>query len=285
MMRGVRRNSTLVRDHYSGFNSGKAAQLVEKIEAGLKGKVSVDGLGPVDEFHIGGRLATINLMEQMGIGRNDNVLDLGCGLGGAARFAATNYGCNIHGIDLTPEFVEVGNHLNTKLGLDNNVILSHGSILNLQSLASNVKEYDHAYMMHVGMNIKDKSLLFQEVASKMRKGAKFGIYDIMYLNDETRLDFPVPWASDTDTNACSTMDVYTHSLEAAGLEIVAVNNRHKFAIEFFDRMQKIQNQEDFTPPSVGLHLIMDRFEDKIKNMIVNISKERIAPFEVIAVKT
>ena len=81
-MRVSRKFSTLVRDHYSGTNSGKAAQLIEKIERGLKGKVSVDGLGPVDEFHIGGRLATINLMDQIGIRSNDNVLDLGCGLGG-----------------------------------------------------------------------------------------------------------------------------------------------------------------------------------------------------------
>ena len=282
-MRVSRKFSTLVRDHYSGTNSGKAAQLIEKIEEGLKGKVSVDGLGPVDEFHIGGRLATINLMDQIGIRSNDNVLDLGCGLGGAARFAAANYGCNVNGIDLTPEFVEVGNYLNNKLGLSDRVTLSHGNVLNLKSLDTD--EYDHAYMMHVGMNIKDKNLLFQEASSKMRKGAKFGIYDIMYLDSETELDFPVPWASTMETNACSTIDFYQHSLEAAGLEIISVNNRHKFAIEFFDRMQKLQTQEDYSPPSLGLHLIMDSFQEKMKNMIVNLKEGRIAPIEVIAVKT
>eukprot|EP00944_MAST-04C_sp_MAST-4C-sp1_P013582 g13582.t1 len=284
-MRVSRKFSTLVRDHYSGTNSGKAAQLIEKIERGLKGKVSVDGLGPVDEFHIGGRLATINLMDQIGIRSNDNVLDLGCGLGGAARFAAANYGCNVHGIDLTPEFVDVGNYLNTKLGLDDRVTLSHGNVLNLKSLSSNIKEYDHAYMMHVGMNIKDKKLLFQEASSKLRKGAKFGIYDIMYFDSETKLDFPVPWASSMETSACSTIDFYQDSLEAAGLEIIAVNNRHKFAIEFFDRVRKLQSQEDYSPPSLGLHLIMDSFQEKMKNMIANVNEERIAPIEVIAVKT
>ena len=82
----------------------------------------------------------------------------------------------------------------------------------------------------------------------------------MYLDSETELDFPVPWASSMETNACSTIDFYQRSLEAAGLEIISINNRHKFAIEFFDRMQKLQTQEDYSPPSLGLHLIMDSFE-------------------------
>ena len=34
------------------------------------------------------------------------VLDVGCGLGGAARFVASRYGCRVTGIDLTPEYVK-----------------------------------------------------------------------------------------------------------------------------------------------------------------------------------
>ena len=166
-----RKFSTLVQDHYSGTNSGKAAQLIEKIEEGLKGKVSVDGLGPVDEFHIGGRLATINLMDQIGIRSNDNVLIWGV-VWGAARFAAANYGCNVNGIDLTPEFVEVGKYLNNKLGLADRVTLSHGNVLNLKSL--DIDEYDHAYMMHVGMNIKDKKLLFKKLLAKCERVQNLG---------------------------------------------------------------------------------------------------------------
>ena len=84
----------------------------------------------------------------------------------------------------------------------------------------------------------------------------------MYFDSETKLDFPVPWASSMETSACSTIDFYQDSLEAAGLEIIAVNNRHKFAIEFFDRVRKLQSQEDYSPPSLGLHLIMDSFQEK-----------------------
>ena len=39
------------------------------------------------------------------------LLDVGCGLGGSARFAATRYRCHITGIDLTPEYVDTGQAL------------------------------------------------------------------------------------------------------------------------------------------------------------------------------
>jgi SAM-dependent methyltransferase len=38
-----------------------------------------------------------------------HVLDIGCGLGGTARFIASRYGSRVVGIDLTTEYVETGN--------------------------------------------------------------------------------------------------------------------------------------------------------------------------------
>ena len=65
--------------------------LLNAIEAGLttlgksKESVSLDDLAPIDEFHIGSRGATVHLMEQLAFSVQSHVLDVGCGLGGAAR--------------------------------------------------------------------------------------------------------------------------------------------------------------------------------------------------------
>src|SRR6185369_17299910 len=86
--------------------------LIDAIRAGLAslgkapGSVTVDDLGPVDEFHIGGRKASEDFLDQLGLGADKHVLDVGCGLGGAARFVASRYGCRVTGIDLTSEYVE-----------------------------------------------------------------------------------------------------------------------------------------------------------------------------------
>ncbi len=73
--------------------------------------VTVDDLAPVDEFHIGGRQASEAFLGQLGLTLDQRVLDVGCGLGGSARFAATRYRCHITGIDLTPEYVDTGQAL------------------------------------------------------------------------------------------------------------------------------------------------------------------------------
>ena len=75
------------------------SDLLQAISGGVQrlGKtpetVGIEDLAPVDEFHIGGSLATRSFLDQMDIGAEDHVLDIGCGLGGTSRFAADAYGC------------------------------------------------------------------------------------------------------------------------------------------------------------------------------------------------
>ena len=57
------------------------------------GTITIDDLGPVDEFHIGGRQATDELMSQLNLSPAFHVLDVGSGLGGPARFVSSRYGC------------------------------------------------------------------------------------------------------------------------------------------------------------------------------------------------
>ena len=45
------------------------------------------------------------------------VLDIGSGLGGPARFLAATRGLRVVGIDLTPEYVDVANELTRRCGL------------------------------------------------------------------------------------------------------------------------------------------------------------------------
>lgn len=60
-----------------------------------------DQLAPVDEFHIGGRIATVALVDQMDPCPGLRVLDVGSGLGGTARYLAQNHQVTVTGIDLT----------------------------------------------------------------------------------------------------------------------------------------------------------------------------------------
>jgi len=138
--------------------------------------VTVDDLAPVDEFHIGGRQASEAFLAQLALTPNQRVLDIGCGLGGSARFAATRYGCEVTGIDLTGAFVDTGKVLCDWVGLADRVSLLQGSALDMLFESG---AFDAAYMLHVGMNIADKRQLCADVHRVLRPGACFGIYDLM----------------------------------------------------------------------------------------------------------
>ncbi|AGH44050.1 hypothetical protein [Paraglaciecola psychrophila] len=51
--------------------------------------VSFEDLAAVDELHVGGRLATEHLLKQLNFTKSSDLLDVGCGLGGATRNVAS----------------------------------------------------------------------------------------------------------------------------------------------------------------------------------------------------
>jgi SAM-dependent methyltransferase len=260
--------------------------LTEAIRAALskQGKrtdaVTVDDLAPVDEFHIGGREASVDFLDQLGFNNQTRVLDIGCGLGGPARFVASRYGSEVTGVDLTAEYVETGNTLCQWVGLNDRISLHQGSAL---AMPFGEASFVGAYMMHVGMNIEDKEKLASEVARVLRPGSVFGIYDVMRTGPG-ELTFPVPWATTADLSAVAEIDRYKRALEKAGFNIVTERNRRDFAIDFFKEL-RARTAAAGGPPPLGLHVLMGKnTPEKVQNMIDNITAGRIAPVELIARK-
>jgi ubiquinone/menaquinone biosynthesis C-methylase UbiE len=269
-----------VSDHYR--NSGLLAAIQGGIAAMGKtiSTLTVDDLAPVDEFHIGGRRATEELFRQLEPATTDHLLDVGCGLGGPARFVADRYQCRVSGIDLTRDYVETGNTLCQWLGLSDRVVLYHANALAMPFADGT---FSAAYMLHAGMNIEDKVRLFSEVARVLQTRARFAIYDVMRTG-EGELRYPVPWATTPESSALAKPQQYRNALHAAGFELLSERNRRDFALVYFGLQQSKMTAAD-GPGALGLHTLMgERRQRQVPNMIANISNGLIAPFEMIAQK-
>ncbi len=269
-----------VSDHYLHGDLLEAIQTAITRLGKTVDSVTIEDLAPVDEFHIGGRVATGDFLGQLNFVGQDHILDVGCGLGGAARFVASTYDCHVVGIDLSQEYIDTGNALCAWVGLDKQIALQQGSAL---SLPFQDATFDGGYMMHVGMNIEPKSELFTEIHRVLRAGASFGVYDVMRHKDGD-LAYPVPWATESHTCKLATPDEYKQALTNAGFEVTRENNRRAFALDFFRKIHA-RTKAAGGPPPLGLHTLMqESTATKIENMIANITEDYIAPVEIISRK-
>jgi ubiquinone/menaquinone biosynthesis C-methylase UbiE len=234
-------------------------------------------LAPVDEFHTGGREATIALAAQMGIGPGSGLLDIGCGIGGPSRFFAEAYGCRVTGVDLTADFVRTAEALARRVGLCDRVSYHQGSALALPFAPGT---FDGAYTMHVGMNIEDKPALFAEARRVLKRGGAFAVYDVMRVS-EGELSFPVHWAAGPETSFVATPAEYRRALAGAGFEVCKERDRRAFAVEFF-RQVVARAAEAGGPPPLGTHLLIGAdAPQKLANVVRNLDQGLIAPVEMI----
>jgi SAM-dependent methyltransferase len=106
-----------VLDHY-GEDDLRARVNQALQQAGLgAGLVDWSDFAPLDQFHVRGLAATEELAADLRVEVGASVLDVGCGLGGPARFLAATYGCRVTGIDLSQHFVDIATMLTERAGL------------------------------------------------------------------------------------------------------------------------------------------------------------------------
>ena len=239
-------------------------------------------LAPVDEFHVGGIEATQELAAHMELRPSMRLLDVGSGIGGPARYFAENHCCEVTGIDLTPEFVEVANNLSRRLKLNHLTEFRQGSAL---ELPFEVGAFDGAYTIHVGMNIADKAGMFREVRRVLKPGALFTVFDIMFGEDikggNEALQYPVPWAGNQETSFVATLKDYREALQNAGFEITQERGRREFAIEFMERAMARMAQNG--PPVLGLQILIgDRTPAMMKSMLGMMKSGALQPVELYA---
>ncbi len=270
----------LERDVATHYSHGS---LQAAILAGLKAigherdHIEPEDLAAIDEFHIGGKAATEHVASQLDLKPGMSLLDVGSGIGGAARFFARHYDCQVIGIDLTPEYVSVATWLTKLLGLDHKAEFRVGSALNLPFPEGS---FDRGTLLHVGMNIPNKERLCREVHRVLKPGGMFAIYDVMRTGEE-EIEFPVPWAATPLTSFLQTPEHYRRALEGAGFEIASERNRRDVGLEFFRTMRA--RVAGSGPPPLGIHILMGHDAPvKAGNMLKNLEAGCISPVEIIA---
>lgn len=179
--------------------------------------LTIDDLVHVDQFHGGGKAATVRLARLAGAGAGMRVLDVGGGFGGPARTLAVEYGCRVTSVDLTASFVRAARMLTGRLRLDDRV--SH-HVADALELPFADEAFDMVWTQNSGMNIADKERLYAGFFRVIRPGGVLAIQEPM-AGPVQPVVFPVMWARDSASNFLRTPDVMRAVIDAAGFRVRA----------------------------------------------------------------
>jgi len=238
-----------------------------------------DDLAPVDEFHMGGRAATAALAEALELRPATRVLDIGCGLGGAARYFAAQAGCRVTGIDLTSDYVEAATALTRRVGLAD---LADFQVASAVDLPFAPASFEAASLIHVGMNVPDKRRLCAEAARVLKRGGRLAVYDVMRVCAGD-IPYPTAWAADADTSFMADPAHYREALAGAGLVVRMEQDQRDLAIDVFRRFRARVAERGL--PVLGLHLLMGPDAPaKVTNMAAALERGLIAPILMVAVR-
>ena len=257
--------------HYSG--SGTLADAISNslLSAGKDlTKLTTADLSTVDEFHIRGRKATLELAEKMQLTNDSRVLDIGSGLGGPARTLAEEYGCHVTGIDLTQAFCDAAEVLSDWVNLGNRVAFQQGDATELP-FADN--QFDAAMTIHVAMNIPAKDRMYEQARRVLKPGGVFAVYDVL-AGDGGEVNFPVPWAREPSISHLATNDEMKSLLSDAGFNILGDHDSTGESQNWFEAKAARMTQSG--PPQVTFQVFLgEDYPEMVRNQVRNLSERRI----------
>lgn len=242
-------------------------------------QLSLEQLAPIDEFHIRGRAATLELAQAVGLGSTNRVLDIGSGIGGTSRCLAKEFGCRVTGIDLTDEYCQVASMLTAKVGLDELIDYRQGDATNLPFEDN---EFDVVWTAHVAMNIPDKRRLYSEMYRVLKPGGTLAIYDVL-AGPSGPVMFPVPWARTPETSFLVSPEELRQLLQDAGFTVSDWKDTTAEARAWFVKLAENIRRDGF--PALGFHLLMGQdFREMAQNQGRNLEEGRISLGQIVSVK-
>ena len=251
--------------------SGILNSILEGLESSGKDLHSLtsDDLSPIDEFHTRGKESTIEIANLAQLHPHHNVLDVGCGLGGSARYIANQHGCSVVGIDLTDEYIDVANKLTEFVKLTDKVSFKQGSALELPFPSEN---FDIVWTEHTQMNIADKGKFYSELSRVLKPKGRLVFHDV-FLGTARSPHYPTPWAEYGSLSSLCTQEEARTAIQKSNLVINEWKDKSEQSLEFFKEM--IKKTEKSGPPPLGFHLLMGKTaKTKLLNLARNLEENR-----------
>lgn len=195
-----------------------------------------DFLGYIGAFntpHIGGLAGTRNLIASLDVSdrKNFRVLEVGCATGYASCMLASEYGCQVVGIDLSEILIQKAQERARKMNLDN----VEFRVANAMDLPFDDNSFDAMFGVAITALLRSRKKGLSEYMRVVRPGGKIGTLDLFL-----KTDAPEAVADQFSTMMSEllggevnirTIDDWTSFYESSGLEDIKIQEFYENVLE------------------------------------------------------
>ncbi|QRV16393.1 SAM-dependent methyltransferase [Haloterrigena salifodinae] len=260
-------------EHYGVTDLGD--EILAALEAAGKDvdALTRDDIASFDEFHIRGREATREVADLAAVEAHSRVLDIGCGIGGPARTLASEFGCDVVGIDIVEEYCRAATLFTDRVGLTDEVRFQRGNALDLPF---EDETFDVVWFEHALLNIEATGAAVEEAGRVCRPGGTLALYEIC-AGPRGEPVFPVPWASDASLSYLDPPERLREIVLDRGFDEIAWRDVTEPSLEWFRNVvESMRSRPADAPPPLGLNLLLGA-ETPVKaaNVVRNLEEDRI----------
>lgn len=231
--------------------------------------LSPSDLSHFENLHARGRSAIRDLADLADLRPQSRVLDVGCGIGGAARTLAAEYDCRVTGIDLTTTYIHAGRILVDLVGLSDSVSLQ---VSNALDLPFDDGSFDVIWMQHVSMNVPDKRRLYREALRALQPNGRLAIHEIL-AGCAPRPYYPVPWADDPSASFLVRPNQLQAILAESGFTRATWRDDTPACVDW--ARKALRAEESSSPPSALDLIFGETSRERARNMLHNLEARRI----------
>ena len=298
-MRSV--NSDLEQHYSQAFSPESLLAEVDKL---LPTPAQPKDFAPIDQLHLGGRGATVALLDDLNIKSFHQVLDVGCGLGGSARLIAERYQCSVVGVDITSDFCQVASALNHRLKHPLPVSFIQGDAAQLPFKPNC---FDLLISQHCMMNLPNPLQALIEFRKLLKKDGLLVLHEVLQ-GEGGQPFYPVPWASNGEHSFLINEATLRDRLATSGFQIQHYADHSQQALSWRKHHQHPSKQPsqpskqrsptrqsnqttgpqiaDNTPGSSRSSLYPElifgkRFSEMTQNLLTNLSEARVKVISVV----